>query len=34
MDKYYSNLGEADLARLFAVSVPAMKNRLAFEYGF
>lgn len=29
----YSGLPESDLARLFAVSVPTIKNRLKFEYG-
>ncbi|WP_113384945.1 ImmA/IrrE family metallo-endopeptidase [Rhizobium mayense] len=33
LDQYYRNLSESDLSKLFAVSVPAIKNRLAFEYG-
>lgn len=33
LDHYYQRLNEADLSKLFAVSVPAIKNRLAFEYG-
>jgi len=33
LDQYYQNLSESDLSRLFAVSVPAIKNRLSFEYG-
>ena len=33
LDEYFSGLTEADLSRLFAVSVPVISNRLAFEYG-
>lgn len=33
LDLYYKNLSETDLSRLFAVSVPVIRNRLAFEYG-
>jgi len=33
LDRYFRRLSEADLSRLFAVSVPVIKNRLAFEYG-
>lgn len=33
LDQYYRRLSESDLSKLFAVSVPAIKNRLAFEYG-
>lgn len=33
LDQYYQRLSESDLSKLFAVSVPAIKNRLAFEYG-
>lgn len=34
LDDYYSSLSSSDLSRLFAVSVPVIKNRLSFEYGF
>jgi Zn-dependent peptidase ImmA (M78 family) len=34
LDEYFRDLTEADLSRLFAVSVPVISNRLAFEYGF
>ena len=33
LDKYYQRLSVSDLSRLFAVSVPTIRNRLAFEYG-
>jgi len=33
LDKYYSWLSVEQLSRLFAVSVPLIKNRLAVEYG-
>lgn len=29
----YKSLSETDLSRLFAVSVPMIRNRLSFEYG-
>ena len=32
LDKY-RHLSEGDLSKLFAVSVPVIRNRLAFEYG-
>lgn len=34
LNQYYGKLTDSDLSRLFAVSVPVVKNRLAFEYGF
>jgi Zn-dependent peptidase ImmA (M78 family) len=33
LDHYWPELNESDLSRMFAVSVPVIKNRLAFEYG-
>ncbi|WP_374545405.1 ImmA/IrrE family metallo-endopeptidase [Rhodoblastus sp.] len=33
LDKYYKRLNLEQLSTLFAVSVPMIKNRLAFEYG-
>ncbi|RYF30034.1 MAG: ImmA/IrrE family metallo-endopeptidase [Cytophagaceae bacterium] len=33
MDKYWNRLSLEQMSRLFAVSVPAMKNRLSFLYG-
>lgn len=33
MDRYWDTLSVAQLSRLFAVSVPAMKNRLSHLYG-
>lgn len=33
MDKYWNMLSVEQLSRLFAVSVPAIKNRLSFLYG-
>ncbi|MCP4560321.1 MAG: ImmA/IrrE family metallo-endopeptidase [Bosea sp.] len=33
LDRYFGQMNEAELSRLFAVSVPAMRNRLKFEYG-
>jgi Zn-dependent peptidase ImmA (M78 family) len=33
LDKYWKTLGLEELSRLFAVSVPMIKNRLTFEYG-
>lgn len=33
LDKYYSRLNPEQLSTLFAVSVPMIKFRLAFEYG-
>lgn len=33
MDQYWEKLSPAQLSRLFAVSVPAMKNRLSYLYG-
>lgn len=33
MDRYWEDLSVSQLSRLFAVSVPAIKNRLSFLYG-
>lgn len=33
LDQYSELLGPNDLSRLFAVSVPMVRNRIAFEYG-
>jgi Zn-dependent peptidase ImmA (M78 family) len=33
LDRYWRNLSVEQLSRLFAVSVPMVKNRLKFEYG-
>lgn len=33
LDAYWEDLSAAELSKLFAVSVPVIKNRLAFEYG-
>jgi Zn-dependent peptidase ImmA (M78 family) len=33
LDKYRKNLSVEQLSKLFAVSVPMIKNRLSFEYG-
>lgn len=33
LDRYWRDNGPEALSRLFAVSVPMIKNRLAFEYG-
>lgn len=33
MDRYWDRLSLEQMSRLFAVSVPAMKNRLSFLYG-
>lgn len=33
LDKYWKGLSIEQLSQLFAVSVPMIKNRLAFEYG-
>lgn len=33
LDRYWRNNSVESLSRLFAVSVPMIKNRLAFEYG-
>ena len=33
LDKYYPDLDVKALARLFAVSVPVIENRIEFEYG-
>lgn len=33
LDEYAGGLTETDLSRLFAVSVPVIRNRLEFEYG-
>ncbi|WP_428989851.1 ImmA/IrrE family metallo-endopeptidase [Methylocapsa aurea] len=33
LDEFWPQLGEKELSRLFAVSVPVIKIRLSFEYG-
>lgn len=33
LDRYWNSMPLEGLSRLFAVSVPVIKNRLAFEYG-
>lgn len=33
MDQYWGDLSPSELSRLFAVSVPMIKNRLSFLYG-
>jgi Zn-dependent peptidase ImmA (M78 family) len=33
LDRYYEDLTVSELSQLFAVSVPVIRNRLAFEYG-
>lgn len=33
LTRYYTRLSPEELSKLFAVSVPVIKNRLAFEYG-
>lgn len=33
LDRYYPRLNQADLSKLFAVSIPVINNRLALEYG-
>ena len=33
LTRYYARLSVEELSQLFAVSVPVIKNRLAFEYG-
>ena len=33
LDKWYDDLSVSELSRLFAVSVPVIKNRLSSEYG-
>ncbi len=34
MDQFYENLSVADLSQIFAVSVPAVRTRLQYLYGF
>jgi len=33
LDRFYPQLHEKELARLFAVSLPVIENRISFEYG-
>ena len=33
LDQYWKMMPVEQLSQLFAISVPVMKNRLAFEYG-
>ena len=33
LDEYANGVTERDLSRLFAVSVPVIRNRISFEYG-